>query len=174
MNGIYRKAELTANVLIIFVAVLIAGFLAKKIFLTESAPTATTSSASSRSPAIGNKIALTDYDWSQSERNVLLVLSKGCRFCTESAEFYRRLIEQSHGKNVKITALLPQSKEEAEKYLNELNISEIEIRQSQLKSLDVGGTPTVIVADDKGNVSAFWIGKLSPEKEQEVINLLTS
>ena len=122
-----------------------------------------------RSPTVGDNVSLADFDWSKSNKNVLLVLQQGCHFCSESAGFYRTLIQQTEGKNVKVVAVLPQSKKEAEKYLNDLNIGGIEVRQSQLNALSVGGTPTIIVADDKGKITNVWLGKLQPEKENEVL-----
>lgn len=100
-------------------------------------------------------------------------MRKGCKYCGESAEFYKKPIRQTRGKNVKIIVVLPQSKEEAEKYLDELGVSGIEIKQSQLSALNAGGAPTIIVADDKGEISDAWTGKLPPGKESEVISKLT-
>lgn len=168
MSKVYQKIELTANILIIVVALALGGVLIQKYFFPAS-PTA----PERKSPVVGNKISDIDFDWSKSGKNVLLVLSKGCRYCTESADFYKKLIKQSEGKNVKITALLPQAKEEAEKYLTELGISGIEVKQTQLDALNVSGTPTIIVADDKGVISNVWKGKLQVEKESEVFNKLS-
>jgi hypothetical protein len=68
-------------------------------------------------------------------------------------KYFFGLIRQTQDKNVKITALLPQSREEAGKYRNDSGVSDIEIKQSRLDSLKVGGTPTIIVANDKGEIS---------------------
>ena len=102
----------------------------------------------------------------------MLVLSKDCRFCDESVDFYKKLISDTKGKNVNIVAALPQEKKAAEEWINGHGIQGIEVRQSQLNSLDVSGTPTLIILNNKGEVSDFWIGKLSAEKELEVINKL--
>jgi thioredoxin-related protein len=167
MSKVYQKIELTANVLIIVVAVMLAGVLIQRyIFAGSSQP-------ARKSPTVGTKISDLNFDWSKANKNVLLVLQKGCKYCSESAEFYKKLIQQTRDKNVKITAVLPQPKEEAEKYLDELGVSGIEIKQSQLSTLNVGGTPTIIVADDKGEISDAWTGKLPPDKESEVISKLT-
>lgn len=168
MSEAKQKIELIANILIIIAAVFLIGLIAQKNFFSESSNT-----PSSKYPTIGNKIPFDDVDWSKSNKNVFLVLQSGCRFCTESAEFYKRLIQQTQGKNVNIIAVFPQNKTEAEEYLKSLGISGIEVRQSQLNLLQVGGTPTIIIANDKGEISKFWIGKLLPDKEVEVINQLT-
>lgn len=169
MSKVYQKIELTANILIIVVAVMLVGVLAQRYFFAAPAP------SEPKSPTVGTKISDANFDWSKSNKNVLLVLQKGCKYCTDSAEFYKKLIQQTReDKNVKITAVLPQPKEEAEKYLSELGVSGIEVKQSQLNSLNVGGTPTIIVTDDKGEISDVWMGKLPPEKESEVIKKIAS
>lgn len=166
MSKIQNKLEVTANVLIIVVALILGGVLIKKYFFTESAP-------ERKSPVVGQKIADTGIDLAAHQKNVLLVLQKGCKYCTESAAFYKKLIEQTKDKNVLITAVLPQSKEEAEQYIKELGISGIEVRQSKLDPLNVSGTPTIIVTDNQGVISDAWMGKLPPEMESEVIKKLT-
>lgn len=167
MNKLTQKLEVAANVLIIVVALILGGVLVKKYFFTEAAP-------ERKQPVIGQKVADTGTDLAAHQKNVLLVLQKGCKFCTESADFYKKLLEQTKDKNVKVTALLPQPKEEAEQYIKELGISGIEVRQSQLDPLNVSGTPTIIVTDNQGVISDTWIGKLPPEKETEVLNKLNS
>lgn len=168
MNKLSQKLEVAANVLIIVVALVLGGVLVKKYFFTETAQ-----APERKAPVVGQKITDTGIDLAASPKNVLLVLQKGCKYCSESAAFYKNLIEQTKGKNVHVTAVLPQSKEEAEQYIRELGISGIEVRQSQLDSLNVGGTPTIIVTDNQGVISDTWMGKLPPDKESEVIKKLT-
>jgi hypothetical protein len=164
MSKIYKKTELTANILIIVVALLIGGVFAQRYFFLN--PPA---SPQRELPKVGDKVSLADFDWSKSNKNVLLVLQKGCHFCSESAGFYKNLIQQAKDRNVNIVAVLPQDKADAEKYLNDLSISGIEVRQSQLDTLLVAGTPTIIVANNKAEITDVWFGKLLPETEIEVL-----
>lgn len=167
MSQISQKVEFIANILIVIVAILFIGILVQKYILSNF-----TSSSLPLSPTIGNKVSLPDTNWSKSNKNVLLIMQKGCHFCSESAEFYKNLIQQTQNKNVTIIAVLPQNKVEAEEYLTSLGISGIEIKQISLDSLQVSGTPTIIIANDKGEISNFWIGKLPSDKETEIINQL--
>jgi thioredoxin-related protein len=169
MKNLQQKLQLTANILIIVVALLIGGVFVKRNFLPGAR-----NSNQPELPKIGDKVQLADFDWSKKPKNVLLVLQKGCGFCTSSAGFYKQLIQQTKDSNVKIVAVFPQGKEEAEQYLNELGISGLEIKQSQLDTLLVAGTPTIIVADEKGQITDTWIGRLPPEKETEVLGKLKS
>ena len=125
-----------------------------------------------KSPTIGSKISALDVNWSNNKKNVLLVLQDGCRYCTESADFYKTLVQQTKDKNVSVTAVLPQDKEVARKYLDKLQLPEIESKQSALNTLDVSATPTLIIADAQGQVEKVWVGKLPSEKQSEVLALL--
>lgn len=167
MSKVNQKIELTANILIIIAAILFIGILAQKYLFSSSI-----SALLAKSPTIGSKISLDDVDWSKSNKNVLLVLQKGCRFCSASAEFYKNLILQTQNSNVNIIAVLPQDKVEAEEYLKSLGILGIEIRQSELDSIQIIGTPTIIIVNNKGEISNFWVGQLLSDKEMEVVNFL--
>jgi thioredoxin-related protein len=125
-------------------------------------------------PVVGSKVSAVDVDWSKNKKNVLLVLQVGCRFCSESAEFYQTLIQQTKDKGVSVLAVLPQSKEEARKYLDNLQLSNLDTKQAPMNTLDVSGTPTLIIADDKGQITNVCVGKLPPEKQNEVLSLLSS
>jgi thioredoxin-related protein len=167
MNKIHQKIELTANILVIVVAVLIGS-----VFIQRYVFPSTPASSEPELPKVGDKVALANFDWSKSKKNLLLLLQKECHYCSDSVGFYKVLIQHIKAKDVNIVAVLPQNKEESEKYLRDLGITGIEVRQSQLKSLLVAGTPTVILANDKGEITNVWIGKLSPEKENEVLGTL--
>jgi hypothetical protein len=79
------------------------------------------------------------------------------------------LIEEAKGRNVKIVAVLPQDIKEGESYLQSLGISGIEVKQSQLDVLLVSGTPTILLANEFGQLTDVWFGKLPPDKENEVL-----
>lgn len=169
MNRRYPRIELAANVLIIVVAVLMSGAIIQRTFFPEAL-----SASGPDLPKVGDKVPLADFDWSKSERNVLLVLQKGCQYCSRSADFYKKLIEETRGRDVNLVAVFPQAREEAEKYLGELGLPPLEVRQSQLEELLVAGTPTIIVTDRRGVITNVWLGKLPPAKEQEVLAALKS
>jgi thioredoxin-related protein len=101
-------------------------------------------------------------------------LNKGCRFCNESAPFYKRIIESVQNKNIKLIAAFPGSIEESVRHMNELGLSQMEVKSSPLNNLQVSGTPTLILINQSGEITDFWVGKLPPDKETEVINKLNS
>jgi thioredoxin-related protein len=84
------------------------------------------------------------------------------------------LSESVRNKGVKLVVVLPTVSEESAAYLDELGLSGVEVKQASLKDIQVGGTPTLILLDGKGEVTRYWVGKLPSEKETEVLEQLTS
>jgi len=122
---------------------------------------------------IGTKLTLTDVDWNKSEKNLVLVLSSTCRFCNESAPFYQKLAAQKTGQNnIRLIAVMPQTAAEAKQYLDNHKISVDEIKQTNPDTINVRGTPTLVLVDNTGAVVQSWVGKLPPEKEEEVFQQL--
>ncbi|HKS09079.1 MAG TPA: redoxin family protein [Pyrinomonadaceae bacterium] len=174
MGKFSKSVEVIANILIVVVAVLCLFLLWQKYFRAQPPATAESNRPAPRVPVVGNKVSAVDVDWSKNKKNVLLVLQVGCRFCSESAGFYQTLIQQTKDKGVSVLAVLPQSKEEARQYLDNLQLSNLDTKQAAMSTLDVSGTPTLIITDDKGQITNVWVGKLPPEKQNEVLSLLTS
>lgn len=119
---------------------------------------------------VGRKLALDGVDWSKSQRTLVFALQAGCHFCTESGGFYQRLVQQrTRFGNTRLVAVLPQGADDARKYLDKIGFAADEIRQSPLNVLGVRGTPTLFLVDGNGVVTDAWNGKLSTERENNVI-----
>jgi len=162
-----RTIEVTTNIAIILVAILLGVVLVKNYLLSEPKPDP---SAPPTVP-VGTQMSLQDVNWGAKKRTLLMALSDTCRFCTESAGFYKKLAqERAKSNDVRIIAVLPQDVSAGQAYLNKLGVSVDEVRQSSLDAVGVKATPTLILVDDKGVVTASWVGKLPPDKENEVIN----
>lgn len=161
-----KKVEFAANVAIVVVAVLFIGVLVHKYFFASDG------SAPPKEIAKGTKITVPETDFQANGKTLLLVLQKGCKYCTESMPFYKTLLQQAPQKGVKIVAVLPNPPEESTAYLSENGLTLPEIRQTSLNSVNVRGTPTLILVNEKGEVSNSWVGKLPAEKEKEVIDQL--
>lgn len=170
MNStVYKKIELLANVCIIVVAVIL-GFVLIKRFVFPPTPT-----EPGENVKVGTRISLPDINWSQSERSLVLVLQKGCHFCTESGPFYQHLTRETTAlTNVRLIAALPQDVGEGRQYLSDLGVAVNEIRQVPPASLGVRGTPTLLLVDNTGTITDVWVGKLPPDKEAEVLRRLKS
>jgi len=103
-------------------------------------------------------------------RTLLLALSTGCHFCTDSAPFYQR-VSQEHG-DTHLVAVFPQEASDGEQYLSKLGIQVDEVKQASFVELGITGTPTLALIDNSGKVLKIWEGALSPENENEVLRRL--
>ena len=170
MSKVSGKIETVANVLIIIVALLLIGVIVQRYFFAKPEP----SQRAQIEPTVGKQINLPDENFSAQPKTVVLALQTGCHFCNESAPFYKRLVESAKGKNIKIVAVFPTPVEESAAHLNQLGVTGMEVKQAPISALDASGTPTLILTNQKGEVTNYWVGKLSADKEQEVINQINS
>jgi len=163
VNSFLKKIEVTANIAVILIAILLGYALIKtRIFPTPQTTQTKPSVDLAKLPQLG-------IDWSRSNQTLLLSLSKDCRFCTESAGFYRRLAQERSGQsNTRLIAVFPQTITDGTKYLEQLEVSVDEVKQYPNQATVASATPTLILVGRSGNVLGVWTGKLTSNKEQEV------
>ena len=118
-------------------------------------------------PMVGSKMVLKDVKWDDGP-TLVLALQKGCRYCEESAAFYRRLHDQRSGSHPRMVAVVPGDNTEVARYLSEQKIVVDDIINLPLSDIKVSGTPTLLLVDRLGHISDVWIGKLDARKENEV------
>ncbi|HKG15831.1 MAG TPA: hypothetical protein VKB12_21100 [Pyrinomonadaceae bacterium] len=166
MQNKTRKMEAVVNVAIVVVAVALCAVLAKQYLLTNT-------DARPHGPEVGSKLEVAGLDLSGEERTLMLVLQKGCHFCTDSGPFYQRLAREAaaRGGRVKLLAVLPHEAQDGRRYVDELGVPVERVTQASLRALDVTGTPTLIMLD-RGKVSDVWVGALTPDREAEVLSKL--
>ena len=168
-KSVTQRLEFLANLAIIVVAVLLSIVLIKSYLL----PNSSKEKPPDRRVPAGTKLSLPGVDWSANNQTLLLVLQKGCRFCSESAPFYQRLVRETAGRgNIHLIAVLPQTTDESKKYLNDLGVAIEDVRQAGLGSIGVHGTPTLILVNNQGVVMNSWVGKLPADGEAEVLRRL--
>ena len=161
-----RVTEVAANIAIVIVALVVVGVLVKQYWGRRQP---------AKPPAIaaGTKMTIADVDWAKNGSTLIVALQKGCHFCSESAPFYQRLVNDTHDKNgLKIVAVLPQDISDARQYLESLKVPIADVKQAQLSSFGVSGTPTLILVDGQGRVLNSWVGRLPPDAEAEVMGKL--
>jgi hypothetical protein len=121
--------------------------------------------------AVGAPVSVSDVNWARNKQTLLLVLREGCHFCADSAGFYRRLAKEGGARGkTEMVAVLPGSVNDSRRYLDGLNVPVKKIRQSSLRGLGVGGTPTLLMVNGEGVVTRSWVGQLSAGREAEVID----
>jgi hypothetical protein len=107
---IVKRLETIANIAIIVVAILLSVVLVKNFILTRAADG--NHQHARNSIRKGEKVPLQNMDWAKNSKTVLLALQKECRFCSESAPFYQRLVQgTAQRSDVHLVAVLPQATE---------------------------------------------------------------
>lgn len=165
LMNVSKKIELAANVAIIVVACLLATVLVKNYLVTRHTEQARNSQSQ---PLKNPTVSGLDIDWRQSKQTLLLAVSSTCHFCTESAPFYKQLARERG--RTRLIALLPQPIDEGKRYLEGLGVTVDEIRQTPLSSINVNGTPTLMLVDRDGVVIKTWVGRLAEEQQADVLS----
>ena len=160
--------ELGAQVAIALAILVVAGVLVKRTVFPGQANVA----AMPRINA-GERISIPNIDWAQNKKSLVFFLKKDCPYCTSSAPLYRQLIEDASKRNVKCVAVLPNSPEEAHKYLQYLELPIDNVQTSPLAPFKITGTPTVLYVDEAGIVKSAWFGA-QPGREQEMHDKLVA
>lgn len=170
MNTFVKRIEFAANVAIIVVAILLGVVLVRNYLFRSPTPTQIPAVAGIET---GTKLSLSGVDWNTSKRTLVMALSTECHFCTESAPFYQRLAqERARNLNLRLIAVFPQKSQESLEYLKGLAVNVDDVRQSELASLGVSGTPTLILLNNQGVVEDTWRGKLNGDREGDVLRRL--
>ena len=160
MKSIARTIEVTANVAIICVAISLGVVLISRTIRSSRV------TVSDSATVKDQRIQLPGVDWSRNDQTLVLAISSTCHFCTESAAFYRLIRTRTR---VHTVAVLPQTVNEGRSYLSNLGVQVDEVLQAPLSSIDVSGTPTLMLVSRNGTVIRKWIGKLPPDLEKEVL-----
>jgi hypothetical protein len=91
----------------------------------------------------------------------------GCRYCTESMEFYRRL-----GAEPNRARLLVVGREDVDQLRNYVNKNEFHpdgFSSIGTKPVKVSGTPTLLLVTADRTIKGIWPGRLDATAEEEVL-----
>lgn len=115
-----------------------------------------------------------EIDWSRHDRTLVLALRVGCRFCEDSMPFYNRLATMRNAgqPNAEIVAAFPEDTTTVREYTNSLGLTVESFANIPLKKLNAPATPTLILVDRNGRVIKSWLGKLTADREREVIDAI--
>jgi hypothetical protein len=104
-------------------------------------------------------------------RTLLIVLSTDCEYCRASFPFYRRLVDAGREAHepVHLVGVFPNKESDVKNYLGSNDLGIDMVPNISLATLKIGGTPSLILLNEKGVVRDFWVGRLSPEQELQVI-----
>jgi peroxiredoxin len=160
-SKVRANIELTAQVIIALAVVVAAGALVKRTFFPGP--------GSPNLPRInaGERLSVPNVDWERNKKTLVFFLKKDCAYCTSSAPLYRQLIADASKRNVVSLAILPNSADEARKYLQYLELPIENIQTGPLSAYKISGTPTVLFVDSQGIVRSVWFGA-APDREKEM------
>ena len=101
-----------------------------------------------------------------------MVLRKGCHFCEASFPFYRQLNDLEKGNSLRahLLVVMPNDKDAGASELKSAGLTVDGVFDQSLDSVKVSGTPTLLLVDAQGRIAQAWIGKLSSQREKNVIS----
>jgi peroxiredoxin len=174
MSGLTKKIEVTSNIVVILVAILFGATLVNNYLLLKSVSSKNENNARTKNDGaarlIGKSIQLPGVDWAPNKQSLILFIRSTCHFCTESAEFYRQLVKNQFQKpDTALIAVSTDSIVTTKSYLTSLDLPITTIVQSDLSTIGVPGTPTILQVDRGGLVTNVWLGKLDKESELRVL-----
>jgi hypothetical protein len=162
---IATRIEKVANISIVLLLLVCAVLVLPRILLKKG-PTPV---------AVGSHVSLPGVDWTLRDHTLLLVLSTGCHFCSESAGFYKVLSQEAQKSGTaRLIAVFPQDTTAAHKYLDQMGLRVDAVLSSSLSSVRVMATPTILLVDKQGVVTNSWMGRLTATKEAAVLSELKS
>jgi hypothetical protein len=104
------------------------------------------------------------------EKTLVLAISANCSFCQASVPFYKNLASAiAANSGVAIVAILPEGKNETHDFVEQIGSSIPAITGQNFRDLHISGTPTLLLLDSERRVEKIWMGKLSLEQEQELL-----
>jgi rhodanese-related sulfurtransferase len=101
-----------------------------------------------------------------------LAVSKECKYCAASAEFYRRLAAGLGKQKTRLLAVFSDKESDGEAYLKRLEVTVREVRYVSFSSLGINSVPTLALVDRNGVVTYMWAGKLPPLEEKGLMSKL--
>jgi hypothetical protein len=123
---------------------------------------------------VGRSVKLAGVDWQAAPLTVVLHLSSACHFCNESMPFYQTLAT-AHQHQGSRTALIVSSQDPVsvmEDHLAQEHVAVDKVVHSQLDTIGVSGTPTVLIVDQRGVVKRTFRGKLDASREKELLSIV--
>lgn len=115
-------------------------------------------------------------DFSKAPRTLLLVIQRGCSYCDESMEFYRRLISLRDAKksSVQIIMVAPPSDGDLREYLAGRGVKPDQFVSAGATTIPVTMSPTVLLADQHAEILRRWEGYLNDDSQADVMSSIHS
>lgn len=118
--------------------------------------------------------AISGIDYRASASTLLVAMSTKCVYCTQNIPFYNQLADMKNtGKvSLRTVALFPNSDNEVQHYVQQHQLKIDHKSSVDFGQLKLAGTPTMILVDENGRVTNFWVGALKPDAQQQFLESL--
>jgi hypothetical protein len=165
-----RSLERATNIVVIITALLFCTTLAKNYWIGQRLQGRHTLGREV-DRLQGQSLPIHGIDFSQSEKTVVLAISTQCHFCLHSIPFYQRLTNTDAVRTgkVAIVAVFPQDKAVAESFVKGSNIHINSVVSSDLPTIGISGTPTILLVRRSGKIEKAWVGELSATEQRDLI-----
>src|SRR5688572_30727332 len=108
-----------------------------------------------------------------TDQILLIAMTTDCEPCVESVPFYREIAKRSVvSGRIDVIAVFPTGTGQLTEFLNSHQLPLETVKRANFDEIRLSTTPTLILLDRSGKIVDFWIGKLSEEDEQHVLNRL--
>jgi hypothetical protein len=97
------------------------------------------------------------------------VLSTQCRYCVESAGFYREVAKRRRPDVLEVVAVFREDVAQGRRFLAEHAIAVDEVLQQAVETTGTQGTPALLLVDATGHLDKAWLGRVPPQVEQEIL-----
>lgn len=123
---------------------------------------------------LGDHLTLQNIDFSKHPFNLLLVVSKDCKYCARSKSFHSSLLRHALRNGIGVALLLPASDRNSAYVKDITNESPIPTLVEDAARLHVPGTPTIIGVNSQGTVTDVWTGIATSSEERAIMNRMVT
>jgi hypothetical protein len=165
-----KKLEVLANLAIITLVVLIAASLFR-----QHVGRAKANENGDELTAGKSVSAPAGYRWEQHSRTLLMALRYGCVHCERNMELYREIESKfvKESAETQLLSIFPDDAFVAQHDIDEHGLHGLPfLANVDFDKLHVFGTPTLLLIDNRGTILRSWIGELSKEKQDEVMQVI--
>jgi hypothetical protein len=116
---------------------------------------------------VGDSLPASSLYHFDAQATLVLWVRSSCRFCTDSMEFYRRIVDRQ--RTVKVIAMGTEDRETLKAYFGRHGVVVDEVISVSPGSLRLFSTPMLLGVTRGGRIDHLWRGRLSSDREADVL-----
>jgi hypothetical protein len=119
--------------------------------------------------AVGDKFAdLASADFGAAPATLVMFVRSGCKYCTASADFYKRILERT--RRVPVIAVGVDPEDTLRIYLHGLGVRPDKVVSASPGLLRLSATPVLLLVSSERRIQKLWVGQLrSTVQEADVL-----